>query len=147
MKARILVVEDNPLNRELLCDWLETEGYEVASTDDVKAAFAVVRSLPPHVVLLDIQVGADDGLTLATWIRQEPTLREIPVIAVTAHAMAGERQRILQGGCNACLSKPIDFAALQKQLQLFLRSSAFPQNVSVGEQPQAKKGNGGGSAE
>lgn len=124
MKPRILVVEDNPLSRELLCDWLETEGYEVTAMADLKAAFAAVRSHQPHAVLLDIQVGGDDGLALATWIRQEPVFREIPVIAVTAHAMADERQRILQGGCNACLSKPIDFAALQKQLQLFLRSLA-----------------------
>jgi two-component system, cell cycle response regulator DivK len=124
MKSRILVVEDNPLSRELLCDWLETEGYEVTSTADLKSAFAAVRSHQPHAVLLDIQVGGEDGLALATWIRQQPTLREIPVIAVTAHAMADERQRILQGGCNACLSKPVDFAALQKQLHLFLRSLA-----------------------
>jgi two-component system cell cycle response regulator DivK len=124
MKSRILVVEDNPLSRELLCDWLETEGYEVTSTADLKSAFAAVRSDQPHAVLLDIQVGGEDGLALATWIRQQPALREIPVIAVTAHAMADERQRILQGGCNACLSKPVDFAALQKQLHLFLRSLA-----------------------
>jgi two-component system cell cycle response regulator DivK len=124
MKSRILVVEDNPLSRELLCDWLETEGYEVTSTADLKSAFAAVRSHQPHAVLLDIQVGGEDGLALATWIRQQPALREIPVIAVTAHAMADERQRILQGGCNACLSKPVDFAALQKQLHLFLRSLA-----------------------
>jgi two-component system cell cycle response regulator DivK len=124
MKPRILVVEDNPLSRELLCDWLETEGYDVTSTADLESAFAAVRSHQPHAVLLDIQVGGDDGLALATWIRQEPALREIPVIAVTAHAMANEQERILQGGCNACLSKPVDFTALQKQLQLFLRSSA-----------------------
>jgi two-component system, cell cycle response regulator DivK len=123
MKPRILVVEDNPLNRELLCDWLETEGYEVASTADLKVAFELVRSQKPQVVLLDIQVGADDGLSLATWIREEPNFREIPVIAVTAHAMADERKRILEGGCNACLSKPIDFAALQKQLDIFLHRS------------------------
>lgn len=86
MKPRILVVEDNPLSRELLCDWLETEGYEVTSTADLKSAFAAVRSHQPHAVLLDIQVGGDDGLALATWIRQEPAYREIPVIAVTAHA-------------------------------------------------------------
>jgi CheY-like chemotaxis protein len=107
----------------LLCDWLETKGYEVTSTADLKTAFAAVRSHQPDAVLLDIQVGGEDGLTLAGWIRQKPAFREIPVIAVTAHAMADERQRILEGGCNACLSKPIDFAALQNQLQLSLGSS------------------------
>ena len=134
MKPRILVVEDNPLSRELLCDWLDTEGYEVFSAAELKTAFDLVRAHQPHAVLLDIQVGADDGLALATWIRQEPAFREIPVIAVTAHAMADERQRILQGGCNACLSKPIDFTALQKQLHLSLRSSAVSQNVSLAEE-------------
>jgi two-component system, OmpR family, response regulator protein BraR/BceR len=78
MKPRILVVEDNPLSRELLCDWLETEGYEVTSTADLKSAFAALRSHQPHAVLLDIQVGGDDGLALTTWIRQEPGFREIP---------------------------------------------------------------------
>jgi two-component system sensor histidine kinase/response regulator len=135
MKPRILVVEDNALSRELLCDWLETEGYEVASTADMKAAFAAVRSHRPDAVLLDIQVGEDDGLALATWMRQEPAFREIPVIAVTAHAMADEQQRILQFGCNACLSKPIDFAALQKQLELSLRSVGISQAASMLEKP------------
>ena len=62
MKPRILVVEDNPLNRELLWDWLEAESYEVASTADLKAAFELVRSKQPRAVPLEIQVGADDGL-------------------------------------------------------------------------------------
>jgi CheY-like chemotaxis protein len=147
MKPRILVVEDNALSRELLCDWLETEGYEVAATEDLKAAFAAVRSHQPQAVLLDIQVGADDGLALAAWMRQEPAFREIPVIAVTAHAMADEQQRILQGGCNACLSKPIDFAALQKELQLSLDNDTVSQNVSVTEEREAKVRKGSGSAQ
>jgi CheY-like chemotaxis protein len=147
MKPRILVVEDNALSRELLCDWLETEGYEVASAADLKAAFEAVRSHRPDAVLLDIQVGADDGLALAGWIRREPTFREIPVIAVTAHAMAEERQRILQGGCNACLSKPVDFAALQKQLQLSLQSSGVSQEVCGAQQRGLKQPNGSDGAE
>jgi two-component system cell cycle response regulator DivK len=140
-------VEDNQTNRELLCDWLEMEGYEVFSAADLKTAFDLVRAHQPHAVLLDIQVGADDGLALATWIRQEPTFREIPVIAVTAHAMADERQRILQGGCNACLSKPIDFAALRKQLQLSLHNEAVSQNASLAQEQGAKARKGSGSAE
>ena len=124
MKQRILVVEDNPINRELLCDWLETEGYEVTSAEGLDAAFAALRSQQPHAVLLDIQLGAQDGATLATWIRQQPTLRDIPVIAVTAHAMTAERQRILQAGCNSCIAKPIDFKMLQDQLDGLLAISA-----------------------
>jgi CheY-like chemotaxis protein len=124
VKQRILVVEDNRINRELLCDWLETEGYEVTSAEGLDAAFAALRSQQPHAVLLDIQLGAQDGATLATWIRQQPTLRDIPVIAVTAHAMTAERQRILQAGCNSCIAKPIDFKMLQDQLDGLLAISA-----------------------
>lgn len=142
MKPRILVVEDNPLSRELLCDWLETEGYEVSSAADLEAAFAAVRDHQPHAVLLDIQVGTDDGLALAIWIRQESSLQGIPVIAVTAHAMADEQQRILQGGCNACLSKPIDFTALREQLHSWLRLSPISQTAAVaeGRDPEMRKG-------
>ncbi len=124
MKHRILVVEDNQLNRELLCDWLETEGYEARCAEDLKTAFAAVQSHQPHAVLLDIQLGAEDGVALTAWMRQQPTLRGIPVIAVTAHAMTTERERILQAGCNACVSKPIDFKVLQDQLRRWLAVAA-----------------------
>lgn len=124
MKQHILVVEDQPINRELLCDWLEMEGYEVAQAEDLDAAFAAMQGHPPQAVLLDIQLGAQDGAVLATWIRQQHGLRYIPIIAVTAHAMAAERQRILQAGCDACISKPIDFKILRTQLNRCLAVSA-----------------------
>jgi CheY-like chemotaxis protein len=120
MKHRILVVEDNQLNRELLCDWLEAEGYEVLSAIDLKTATATVEAEQPHVVLLDVQLGADDGLSLAAWMRQRSGLRFIPIIAVTAHAMVTEQKRILQAGCNACISKPVDFKLLSEQLERWL---------------------------
>jgi CheY-like chemotaxis protein len=125
---RILVVEDNLVNRELLCVWLETEGYEVSSAEDLKAAFAAVQSHQPHAVLLDIQLGPEDGADFAAWVRQQDSsLREIPIIAVTAHAMAAERQRILQAGCNACIPKPIDFQGLKDQLSGWLAASTASQ--------------------
>ena len=120
MRTRILVVEDNLLNRELLCDWLDAEGYEVTAAADLKTGFAAVEKEPPHAVLLDVQLGADDGLSLAAWLRQQPALRDIPVIAVTAHAMVTERERILQAGCNACISKPVDFKLLGRELDKWL---------------------------
>ena len=120
MKHHVLVVEDNPINSELLCAWLETEGYEVTSVEDLPEAFATLQNLRPHVVLLDIQLGEDDGAALATWIRQQPALREMPVIAVTAHAMTTEQERIRQAGCNTCISKPIDFKLLHDQLKGWL---------------------------
>jgi two-component system cell cycle response regulator DivK len=116
MKHRILVVEDNLANRELLCDWLEAEGFEVLAAENLEQSFAVFRNEPPHAVLLDVQLGPEDGLFLAKWIRQQPELQCIPVIAVTAHAMVTDQERVLQAGCNACVSKPIDFKLLGQQL-------------------------------
>jgi two-component system cell cycle response regulator DivK len=136
LKHLILVVEDQPVNRELLCDWLDTEGYEVAQAEDLTSAFAALQSLQPDAVLLDIQLGEQDGATLATWIRQQPSLRAMPVIAVTAHAMTTEQQRILQAGCNACISKPIDFRLLQDQLEGWLAISAAHSNAVS---PDARK--------
>ncbi len=134
MKPRILVVEDNALNSELLRDWLEMQCYEVAMATDLNAAFAAVRYQPPNAVLLDVQLGSEDGLSLASWMREQPTLCEIPVIAVTAQAMIAERQHILESGCKSIVSKPVDFALLQHQLQLWLSCSAVVQENHVPEE-------------
>jgi len=120
LKHCILVVEDNQLNRELLCDWLEVEGYEVRSAADLKASYEVFAKRLPDAVLLDINLGSENGLDLLAWIRQKPQMCEIPVIAVTAHALVTEQEGILQAGCRACLSKPIDFPLLRQELNRWL---------------------------
>jgi len=120
MRHRVLVVEDNQPNRELLCDWLEAEGFEAFGTDNLEQAYAAFKNRPPEAVLLDVQLGKEDGLRLATWIRREPELRHTPVIAVTAHAMVTDQERVIQAGCNACVSKPVDFKVLRKHLQQWL---------------------------
>ena len=127
MKHSILVVEDNLLNRELLCDWLEVEAYEVWCAADLNASYEFFRKGLPDAVLLDINLGKDDGLDLLAWMRQKPETREIPVIAVTAHALVTEQARILKAGCSACLSKPVDFQLLRKELDRWLQSRAVPQ--------------------
>jgi CheY-like chemotaxis protein len=121
LKQRILVVEDNPANRELLQDWLEVEGYEVWCAADVEASYKAFEKDLPDVVLLDINLGAENGLDLVVWMRRKASLNNIPIIAVTAHAIATEQERILQAGCVACLSKPIDFAELREQLRRWLQ--------------------------
>jgi CheY-like chemotaxis protein len=114
------VVEDNLLNRELLCDWLETEGFTAVTAATIKEAIDAFENRAPHAVLLDVQLGLEDGLSLAAWIRGDLRFRSLPVIAVTAHAMITDQQRVLQAGCNACVSKPIDFKLLREHLQAFL---------------------------
>src|SRR5467141_4885975 len=117
---RILVVEDNALNRELLCDWLEAQGYAVLSAENLGSAQRLLHGQQPDAVLLDVQLGDEDGLSLAAWMRQQPKLCRIPVIAVTAHALVTEHQRFLQAGCNACISKPVNFKLLSEQLERWL---------------------------
>jgi CheY-like chemotaxis protein len=124
MKQRILVVEDNLANRELLCDWLEAEDFQVLAAENLEQGFAAFAIQPPQAVLLDIQLGSEDGLSLAKWIRREAKFRHVPVIAVTAHAMVTDQERVIQAGCNACISKPIDFKLLADELERWLELSA-----------------------
>jgi CheY-like chemotaxis protein len=129
MKHRILVVEDNAANRELLSDWLEADGFEVLCAENLEQAYSAFQNQPVHAVLLDIQLGREDGLSLAAWIRRDAKLQDLPVIAVTAHAMVTEQERVIQAGCNACVSKPIDFKLLGNQLGRWLRlATSLPPN-------------------
>jgi CheY-like chemotaxis protein len=120
VKGRVLVVEDNAANLELLSDWLESEGYTVSSATTLQAAYASFTDPLPQIVLLDVQLGADDGLLLTEWLRKQAQFRTIPVIAVTAHAMVTDHARMLECGCNGCVSKPIDFKALAVHLDRWL---------------------------
>jgi CheY-like chemotaxis protein len=120
-------VEDNPLNRELLRDWLEVEGYEVWLAADLATSFEAFAKQVPDAVLLDINLGDEDGLDLVAWMRERLEIREIPVIAVTAHALVTEQERILQAGCKACLTKPVDFRLLEKELDRWVRDTKTSQ--------------------
>lgn len=120
MSYRVLVVEDNPLNRELLCDWLDAEGYEVRAASNLQDARRLAEDAAPDIVLLDVQLGNEDGLMFAAWMRELERFQATPVIAVTAHAMVTERARILRSGCNACVAKPVDFDQLREQMRRWL---------------------------
>lgn len=128
MKQRILLVEDDPASRELLFDWLVREGFEAQAVGDLSSAKSALAQALPHAVLLDIGLGGQNGLNLAAWMRQQPPLMSVPVIAVTAHAMAADREFILKSGCNDFIPKPVDFARLRKCLQRWL-NSADPAHV------------------
>jgi two-component system cell cycle response regulator DivK len=134
MKQRMLVVENNSPRRELLCDWLQAEGFEVSAAEDLERAFAAFTNHSPCAVLLDVQSGPEGGLTLPAWMRTGLRLQTIPVIAVTARATVIDQERVIQSGCNACISRPLDFQLLRERLQHWLTiAKAFQQNVD-GEQ-------------
>jgi CheY-like chemotaxis protein len=90
----------------------------------LKRGFAAFESKAPDAVLLDVQLGSKDGLALARRIQEELGLRHLPVIAVTAHAMITDRERMIQAGCNACISKLIEFELLFEQLQQWFEATA-----------------------
>jgi two-component system cell cycle response regulator DivK len=120
MGRRILVVEDNEANSELLRDWLEALGYEVVCTRDLAEAQGALNTELPAAILLDVQLGQEDGLSLAAAVRGNSRTARLPVIAVTAHAMLTDHERVLRAGCDACISKPIDFKSLRAHLERFL---------------------------
>ncbi len=126
MSHRILVVEDNAANLELLQEWLGSENFQVQSATTLDEAFEVFKGDPPEAVLLDVQLGSQDGLALVAWIRRDPKLHAIPVIAVTAHAMLTDHERVMRAGCSACVSKPVDFRQLREQLDRWLTEPAKP---------------------
>jgi len=102
---RILVVEDQDLNRELLVQLLDGI-YKVETAADGQEALDRVESLAPDLVLLDLSLPVVDGWTVARRLRADPNTRHIPIVALTAHAMSGDRDQALSAGCNEYLTKP-----------------------------------------
>ena len=110
MAKTILIVEDNALNMKLFHDLLEAQGYAIVGTPNGFDVMALARSHRPDLILMDIRLPDVSGLEVTKWIKADFELCAIPVVAVTAFAMKGDEERILQGGCAAYLSKPISVA-------------------------------------
>ncbi len=108
MSPKILVVEDNDRNRRLMQILLKANGYEVIEAATGKEAMDYLRSQKPDLILMDIQLPHTDGLELTETIKSNAETADIPVVAVTAYAMKGDKERILEAGCDAYISKPID---------------------------------------
>lgn len=120
MSAKIAVVEDNPDNRLLVNAILEDE-YEISEYETGKDVIAGLVDDPPDLVLLDISLPEMDGTEVLAWIRQQPAFEELPVIALTAHAMAGDREKYLAAGFNDYVTKPIvDEAVLLEAIRRWL---------------------------
>lgn len=104
----ILVIEDNELNMMLFRDLLKQEGYLVLEAYDAEKGVQIARENRPAVILMDIQLPGMDGLKATRLIREDPALKKIPVVALTAYAMEKDRQEALAAGCIGFISKPID---------------------------------------
>lgn len=104
---RILVVEDNELNMKLLNDVLEAHGYDVLSTGEGAVAVEWARQYKPDLILMDLQLPDMSGLEVTRQLKANAETREIPIVAVTAFAMAGDEKKALDHGCDAYVAKPI----------------------------------------
>src|SRR6202008_2086987 len=120
MAKTVLIVEDNELNMKLFRDLLEAHGYQTSGTSNGHEALNLVRSMRPDLVLMDIQLPQVSGLEVTRWIKDDPELRSIPVVAVTAFAMKGDEERIREGGCEAYLSKPISVGKFIETVRRFI---------------------------
>jgi len=121
---KILYIEDNPENRLLVRRILEAEGYNVVEAVDGPSGLEAARASPPDLILLDINLPEMDGYELVRRLRQIPGLANTPIIALTAYALKGDRERILAAGCDGYIQKPIDVDSLPVQVASFLKKRA-----------------------
>ena len=120
MAKTVLIVEDNELNMKLFHDLLEAHGYNTLETKDGREALRLAREHHPDLILMDIQLPEISGLEVTKWIKEDSSLRAIPVIAVTAFAMKGDEEKIREGGCEAYLAKPISVANFLETVEKFI---------------------------
>jgi len=107
MAKRIMVVEDNDLNRKLFCDVLKAQGFEVEPIADGNAVLAAAREVSPDLIIMDIQLPGVSGVDLIEAAKKEASLKDIPVLAVTAFAAKGDEEKIREAGAAGYLSKPV----------------------------------------
>ncbi|WP_347274033.1 response regulator [Candidatus Kuenenia sp.] len=117
----VMVVEDNEKNRKLIRVVLKAKGYNVIEATTGEEALSLLKEQRPDIILMDIQLPGIDGLTLIRQIKADVGKKDIPIIAVTAHAMKGDEQKILETGCDAYMSKPIDTRELPLTIEKYLK--------------------------
>jgi CheY-like chemotaxis protein len=120
MCARILIIEDNPANLGLMDYLLKYYGHEVLAALDGEAGLELARGGFPEIIICDIQMPKLDGFGVARALKADERLRHIPLVAITALAMVGDRERVLAGGFNGYISKPIEPQAFVAQVEAFL---------------------------
>ena len=146
MAARVLIVEDNPTNLELMRYLLEAFGYKPTNARNGREALAVMARDLPDIVLCDVQMPEMDGYAVIREVRASETLRKIPVIAVTAFAMVGDREKMLDAGFDGYLSKPIRPETFVQSMEAFLpaelRASSSAREEAPAEDKPARAAHG-----
>lgn len=119
----VLIVEDNELNMKLFHDLLEAHGINTIETRDGTKVLEIAREKKPDLILMDIQLPEVSGLEVTKWLKEDPELKHIPVIAVTAFAMKGDEQKIREGGCEDYISKPISVSRFLEVIESYLKKN------------------------
>jgi CheY-like chemotaxis protein len=120
---RILVVEDNDMNMQLVEFLLEEGGYDIMKATSGEEALEVTRDssgVPPDLILMDIHLPGMDGLSVVRAMKEEPRTSAVPILALTAHAMRGDKDRFLEAGCDGYISKPIDVKTFIASIEKYL---------------------------
>jgi CheY-like chemotaxis protein len=118
--TQILLIEDNELNRDMLARRLARRGYEVLTAADGAEGLALTVTEEPDLILLDLRLPVVDGWQVARQLKADPAIRWIPILALTAHAIAGDRERALDAGCDEYETKPVDFDRLLEKIGMLL---------------------------
>jgi two-component system cell cycle response regulator DivK len=120
MSRQILYIEDNPDNRTLVRRILQSEGYTIREASDGPAGLKMAAEQLPDLVLMDINLPEIDGYEVTARLKQLPGMHAVPVIAVTANVMKGDREKTLAAGCDGYIQKPIDIDTIVSQIEHFL---------------------------
>ena len=123
-KGTILSVEDNPDNRMLVRRILMSEGYDLLEATNAAEALELLKTTKPDLILMDINMPDMDGYTLTAKIKTTPGFERIPILALTANVMRGDKEKTLEAGCDGYIQKPIDFDELIREVERFLARSA-----------------------
>lgn len=118
--AKILLVEDNEMNRDVLARLLQKRGYTILFAEDGESALAMALAEHPDLILMDISLPKMDGYEVTMRLRVDPSMKTVPIIALTAHAMTSDRQRALDAGCTDYETKPVEFARLLAKIEMHL---------------------------
>jgi CheY-like chemotaxis protein len=124
--AKILYVEDDEMNRDMLSRRLKRKGYEVVLAVDGEQGVAMAQSEAPDLILMDMSLPVMDGWGATQQLKAAPKTRSIPIIALTAHAMAGDREKALEAGCDDYDTKPIELPRLLAKIEALLEKESTP---------------------
>ncbi|MAU10770.1 MAG: two-component system response regulator [Anaerolineaceae bacterium] len=122
--VRILVVEDNPMNVDMLTRRLQKRGFEILTTQDGASAVELALIEQPDLILMDLSLPVMDGWEATSRIKADPRTKSIPIIALTAHAVAGDREKGLAAGCDEYETKPVNFASLTSKMRQLLNPTS-----------------------